>query len=155
MRIESLFDPRIDAAAPGGEGAAQLGPDQRGGDKEQERSEKNVEEHRKFFLRHHRQSPQADYGGGRHQRELHGRNVFAFSHRVGKFENTFFESFSFRAKRGAFRRIASACRPGRRQFGASGPARAQDSFRFRVSQYLTVRSCKCAFFYAFPDCSVW
>ena len=155
VRIESLFDPRIDAAAPGGEGAAQLGPDQRGGDKEQERSEKNVEEHRKFFLRHHRQSPQADYGGGRHQRELHGRNVFAFSHRVGKFENTFFESFSFRAKRGAFRRIASACRPGRRQFGASGPARAQDSFRFRVSQYLTVRSCKCAFFYAFPDCSVW
>ena len=60
----------LDAAALGRECPSQLGTDQRGGDEEQYGGEENIEKHGQFFLCHHRQSPQADDGRGRHQREL-------------------------------------------------------------------------------------
>ena len=68
--VVGLLDPCIDAAALGRECPSQLGTDQRGGDEEQYGGEENIEKHGQFFLCHHRQSPQADDGRGRHQREL-------------------------------------------------------------------------------------
>ena len=97
MRVESLFHPGVDASASGGECAAQFGSDQCGGNEEQKGREENVEEHRKLFLGHHRQPAQADHGRCRHQRELHGRNVFTFSHCRGVLGNLLLISNSFRA----------------------------------------------------------
>ena len=49
-------------------------------DQEQERGEKDVEEHRQLLLRHHRESAQADDCSCGHQGELRGRNAFVFGH---------------------------------------------------------------------------
>ena|GEM_PF-4999855 len=70
MGVEGLLDPRVDAAAAFGEGAAELRTDEGCGNEEKEGGEKDVEEHGEFFLRHHGQSAKADDGGRRHQSEL-------------------------------------------------------------------------------------
>ena len=77
--------------------AVKPGSEQCGGDEEQKGREGDVEEHRKLVVGHHRQPEHADHGRCRHQRELHGRNVFTFSHCRGVLGNLLLISNSFRA----------------------------------------------------------
>ena len=78
--VERLLHPGVDASALRREGAAQLGAHERRGDEEEERGEEDVEEHGELLLGHHRKAAQADDRGRGHQRELRGRDVFAFCH---------------------------------------------------------------------------
>ena len=80
--VERLLDPGVDSAALRGEGASQFGPYQRRRDQEQERGEKDVEEHRQLLLRHHRESAQADNRRRGHQGKLCRRDIFTFCHNV-------------------------------------------------------------------------
>ena len=70
MGVEGLLDPRVDAAAAFGEGAAELRTDEGCGNEEKAGGEKDLEDQGAVCLRHQGQAAKADDGGRRHQSEL-------------------------------------------------------------------------------------